>query len=99
MTDQSNKQGSKFSLRSGNKTLKYFDRIGGRACDCAGCGCGAALGGGPVHENRIERVMEYNTVLKGVSVGGVDISGMTADEAYAATAHVEKEALSGYDHT
>jgi len=51
------------------------------------------LGGSAVSEDRIERVMEYGTVLQGVSVDGVDLSGMTADEAYAATANVESEAL------
>jgi hypothetical protein len=51
------------------------------------------LGGSTVSEDRIERVMEYGTVLKGVSVGDVDLSGMTADEAYTATANVESETL------
>ncbi|MGI5918263.1 MAG: VanW family protein [Christensenellales bacterium] len=95
MTDQSNKQGGKFSLTGGNKTLKIFLIVSaGVLVTALAVVAVLLLGGGPVDENRIERVMEYNTVLKGVSVGGVDISGMTADEAYAATAHVEKEALS-----
>ena len=95
MTDQSNKQGSKFSLRSGNKTLKIFlIASAGVLVTALAVVAILLLGSGSADENRVERVMEYNTVLRGVSVGGVDISGMTADEAYAATANVEKDALS-----
>ena len=46
-----------------------------------------------VTEDRVVRVMEYGTVLKGVSVGGVDISGLIPEEAYAATANVEEDLL------
>ncbi len=95
MTDQSNKQGGKFSLAGGNKTLIIFLIASASVLVIALAVVAVLLlGGSPVDVNRIERVMEYNAVLKGVLVGGVDISGMTADEAYAATAHLEKEALS-----
>ncbi len=46
-----------------------------------------------VTQERIVRVMEYGTVLKGVSVSGVDISGMTPEEAYTATAGIEEDLL------
>lgn len=46
------------------------------------------MGNTNVSQNRIERVIEYGTVLKGVSVGGVDISGMTEQEALDATAQI-----------
>ena len=46
-----------------------------------------------VTEDRIERVMEFGTALKGVSVSGVDISGMTEQEARDATADVSVELL------
>ena len=51
------------------------------------------LGNKTVTEDRVVRVMEYGTVLKGVSVNGIDLSGMTADEARAATAEVETQML------
>lgn len=51
------------------------------------------LGDKAVTEDRVVRVMDYGTVLKGVSVGGVDLSGMTTEEAYAATSSLESELL------
>ena len=51
------------------------------------------LGDKTVTEDRVVRVMEYGTVLKGVSINGIDLSGMTADEARAATAEVETQML------
>jgi hypothetical protein len=40
-----------------------------------------------------QRVIELGTAMKGVSVGGVDISGMTRDEALAATAALSARLL------
>ncbi len=42
----------------------------------------------------MERVTETGTVMQGVSVGGIDISGMTRDEALAATAGIADDLLS-----
>ena len=47
-----------------------------------------------VNQDRIQRVIEYGTVLRGVSVAGVDISGMTEQEARDATASIESDLLS-----
>ncbi len=41
-----------------------------------------------------ERVVELGTAMQGVSVGGIDISGMTKAEALAATADLEAQLLS-----
>ena len=97
MTDESIKQASQYSPASGNnkKTLKIFlIASAGVLVVALAVAAVLLLGGSSVEEGRIERVMEYGAVLKGVSVGGVDISGMTADEAFAATANVEPDALS-----
>ena len=39
------------------------------------------LGDKDVSEHRVERILEFGTVMEGVSIGGVDISGMTDEEA------------------
>ncbi|MDD5016765.1 MAG: peptidoglycan binding domain-containing protein, partial [Eubacteriales bacterium] len=46
-------------------------------------------------QDRVVRVMDYGTVLEGVSVGGVDISGMTGETAREATAGITDDLLSG----
>ncbi len=51
------------------------------------------LGNKTITEDRVVRVMEYGTVLQGVSVNGIDLSGMTTEEARAATADVETQLL------
>lgn len=38
-----------------------------------------------ISEDRIERVIDHGTVMRGVSISGIDISGMTKDEAALAT--------------
>ncbi len=45
-------------------------------------------------DQRVERVIDFGTVMKGISVNGVDISGLTHDEAESATQSVSKELLS-----
>ena len=50
-------------------------------------------GAGPIPEDRINRILDYGTVTKGVSVNGIDISGMTLDQAYEATSGIEEEML------
>ncbi|MEL7602747.1 MAG: peptidoglycan binding domain-containing protein, partial [Bacillota bacterium] len=54
------------------------------------CAVVLLLGAGP-GEDTAERVIELGTVMKGVSVNGVDISGMTRDEVLAATSGLEAE--------
>ncbi len=39
------------------------------------------------------RIMDYGTVLRGVSINGIDVSSMTMDEAAAATADIEDSLL------
>lgn len=51
------------------------------------------MGNTDVSQDRIERVVEHNTVLRGVSIAGIDISGMTEKEAREATAHIEGDLL------
>lgn len=50
------------------------------------------LSNGPA-EDSAQRVVEFGTVMKGVTVGGIDISGMTRDEALAATAGLQDKLL------
>lgn len=45
------------------------------------------------YEDSVVRVMDYGTVLQGVSVGGVDISGMTEEEALDTTASIPEALL------
>ncbi len=51
------------------------------------------LGNREITEDRVTRIMEYGTVLDGVSVNGIDISGMKPDEARDATAGIEAQLL------
>ncbi len=44
-------------------------------------------------EDSAQRVVEFGTVMQGVKVGGIDISGMTRDEALAATATLSDKLL------
>ena len=46
-----------------------------------------------VDEDRIVRVIDYGTVLSGVSIGGVDVSGMTGLEASEATKDISEQLL------
>ncbi len=47
-------------------------------------------------DQRVERVLDFGTVMSGISVSGVDISGLTPDEAKSATQSVSKELLSAH---
>ena len=42
---------------------------------------------------RVERVLDFHTVMSGVSVNGVDISGLTEEEARTSTEGIAKELL------
>ena len=46
-----------------------------------------------------ERVIELGTVMDGVSVGGIDISGMTRDEALTATSGLEAQLFAQVNFT
>ena len=46
--------------------------------------------------DRVERVLDFNTVMSGVSVNGVDISGLTDEEAKTATDGLDKELLNAH---
>ncbi len=45
-------------------------------------------------DTRVQRVLDFGTVMAGVSVNGVDISGLTHEEAKSATQSISKEQLS-----
>ncbi len=47
-------------------------------------------------DQRVERFIDFGTVINGVSVNGVDISGLTQDEAKSATQSISKELLSAH---
>lgn len=51
------------------------------------------LGNTSISEDRIDRIIDYGRVLEGVSIGGVDVSGMSALEAKESTSHLEQELL------
>lgn len=51
------------------------------------------LGNTKVSQDRIERVIDHGTALKGVSIGGIDISGMTEEEAQKATKDINDDLL------
>ncbi len=60
-----------------------------------GVGVAAVLLLGNTSAMNVERIIEYNTVIKGVSVHGIDISGMTEEQAREATKDVESEIMGG----
>lgn len=60
-----------------------------------GLGVAAVLLLGSTSAVNIERIIEYNSVIQGVSVGGVDISGMTEEQAREATANLDEELMGG----
>ncbi len=72
---------------------KLFLIISGSALLLALVVCTVLLLTGASLEDTMERVVEYGTVMKGVTVGGIDISGMTPDEARAATASLPEQML------
>lgn len=46
------------------------------------------FGNAQASEDNIERILEFGTLINGVSIGSIDISGMTEQEARAATEHL-----------
>jgi hypothetical protein len=57
----------------------------------------AILGGAGIQEHRIERIIDYGTITRGVSVNGIDIGSMTEEQAYEATKDVENELLDSFE--
>jgi len=76
--------------QSGKNKLFLFISGGVLAVALIVCAVVLLLGAGPA-EDSAERVIELGTAMKGVSVNGIDISGMTRDEALAATSGIEAE--------
>ena len=81
-----------------NSKKKKAGIIGGAAAGLVVImGAAAAIimlgGAGSITEDRIDRVVDYGTVTQGVSVNGIDISGMTKEQAYEATAGLNEELL------
>lgn len=57
------------------------------------------LGNLNISEDRIERVVDHGTVIKGVSVSGIDVSGFTKMQVAEATARLEESILSDVQFT
>ncbi len=60
-----------------------------------GLGTAAVLLLGNTSTASVQRIIEFNTVVQGVSVHGIDISGMTEQQAREATKNVEGEIMGG----
>jgi vancomycin resistance protein YoaR len=60
-----------------------------------GLGVAAVLLLGSTGTANIERIIEFNTVVQGVSVHGIDISGMTQEQAHEATQNIETDIMGG----
>ncbi len=84
------KKGSK---KSGNK-LKIVLIVAAGVLVVA-LGVAAVLLLGNTSTANVQRIIEFNTVMQGVSVHGVDISGMTEEQAREATKNVESEIMGG----
>ncbi len=75
---------TKKGLKSNKKGLKIFLIVSASVLIVA-LGAVAVWYFGNTEVSSIDRIIEYNTVMQGVSVGGVDISGMTEEQAREAT--------------
>jgi vancomycin resistance protein YoaR len=73
---------------------KLFLIISGSALLVALAVCAVLLLRSGPAEDTAQRVVEFGTAMQGVSVGGIDISGMTKEEALAATADLPNQLLS-----
>ncbi len=81
--------------RKNKKGIKLFLIISASVLVAALAVCAWIFTGNTyVSQDRILRVIEYGTVLSGVSVDGIDLSGMTESEARDATAKIEQDMLS-----
>lgn len=60
-----------------------------------GLGVAAVLLLGNTSAANVERIIEFNTVAQGISVHGIDISGMTEEQALEATKDVESQIMGG----
>lgn len=97
MTDEVTKGISKSadkSKKTSSRRQKIF-LIASAAVFVVGLGVAAFffLGNTAISEDRIERIIDYGRVIEGVSIGNVNVSGMTALEAKEATSHLEQELL------
>lgn len=57
------------------------------------------MGNTGIGEDRIERIVDYGTVLEGVSIDGLDISGMSVVEASQTTEHLGADLLASANFT
>lgn len=60
-----------------------------------GLGAAAVFLLGNTSAANVQRIIEFNTVVQGISVHGIDISGMTEEQAREATKNVESEIMGG----
>jgi vancomycin resistance protein YoaR len=85
-------------MKRGGKN-KLFLMISGGVLLAALIVCAVLLLQTPPVEDNADRVIEFGTVMKGVSVGGIDISGLTKEEALAATAELPTQLLAQVNFT
>jgi hypothetical protein len=79
--------------KKNNEKNRIFLIITGGVLITALAVCALLLLNGAGAAEETERVIEFGTAMKGVSVGGIDISGMTKTEALAATASLPAQLL------
>jgi len=75
---------TKTGLKNNKKGLRIFLIVSASVLVLA-LGAAAVWYFGTTDVSNVERILEYNTVMQGISVSGVDISGMTEEEAREAT--------------
>ena len=85
---------TKNGLKNNKKGLKIFLIVFSSVLVVA-LGAVAVWYFGSTDVSNIDRIMEYNTVMQGVSVSGVDISGMTEEQAREATQGLADDLMGG----
>lgn len=81
---------TKKGLKNNKRGLRIFLIVSASVFVVA-LGAAAVWYFGSTDVSSIERIIEYNTVKQGVSVGGVDISGMTEEQAREATQNLDDD--------
>jgi vancomycin resistance protein YoaR len=99
MTDIKDGEGQNSGPKKRLGRNKLFLIISGGVLLAALIVCAVLLLQTPPVEDNADRVIEFGTVMKGVSVGGIDISGMTKEEALAATATLPAQLLAQVNFT
>ncbi len=103
MTDEGNAgmmKSDDIYKKTGSRWQRIF-LIASAAVFVAALGAGGwfLMGNSAVSEDRIERIIDYGTVLEGISIGGVDVSGMTGLEASQSTQNLGEDLLAAANFT